>query len=254
MPSQKPDSPAEYLAALDERQRPALEKLRKMIQAAVPKAEECMSYGLPAFRLAGKPLVAYGASAKHCAFYLMSGSIVEAHPDDLKKYDTSKGTIRFTPDEPLPGTLVKKLVKARIAENEQLARSPKSSGGKNDPAVTAFMKALDHPLKKAVEAVRQIILDVSPEVQEGIKWNSPSFRTTEYFATLNLHRGRIRLVLHLGAKVKPTAKTGIEIGDPSGLLEWLAEDRATIVFEDGKDVEAKREALKAILLQWIKRV
>ncbi len=107
----------EYLAALSEDKRAALERLRKIIRATAPKAEECISYGLPAFRLDGRMLVAFGATAKHCAFYPMSSSTVEAHQDDLKDHDTSKGTIRFQPDHPLPAALVRKLVRARIAEN-----------------------------------------------------------------------------------------------------------------------------------------
>jgi uncharacterized protein YdhG (YjbR/CyaY superfamily) len=101
---------------LSDDKRAALEKLRKAIRAAAPKAEEGFSYGLPAFRLDGKPLAGFGASANHCAFYPMSGSIVEAHGDELTGYDRSKGTIRFPPDKPLPAALVRKLVKARIAE------------------------------------------------------------------------------------------------------------------------------------------
>ena len=108
----------EYLAAVSADKRAALDKLRKTIKAAAPKAEECISYGLAAFRLNGKPLVAFGAGANHCAFYPMSGYTVEAHKDELKNYDTSKGTIRFPADKPLPVALVRKLVKARIAENE----------------------------------------------------------------------------------------------------------------------------------------
>ncbi|MCI0642097.1 MAG: DUF1801 domain-containing protein [Gemmataceae bacterium] len=108
----------EYLASVSADQRAALEKLRKTIKAIVPKAEECISYGLAAFRLDGKPLVAFGASTNHCAFFPMSGTTVAAHKDDLKGYDTSKGTIRFPADKPLPAALVRKLVKARIAENE----------------------------------------------------------------------------------------------------------------------------------------
>ncbi len=107
----------EYLAAVSDDQRAALEKLRKTIRAAAPKAEECISYGLAAFRLDGGGLVAFGATATHCAFYPMSSSTVEAHRDELKDYDTSKGTIRFQADKPLPAALVRKLVKARIAEN-----------------------------------------------------------------------------------------------------------------------------------------
>jgi uncharacterized protein YdhG (YjbR/CyaY superfamily) len=114
----KPKTIDEYLAALSADKRAALEKLRKTIKAAAPKAEECISYGLAAFRLDGRPLVAFGAGANHCAFYPMSGSTLLAHKDELKDYDTSKGTIRFQPDQPLPVALVRKLVKARIAENE----------------------------------------------------------------------------------------------------------------------------------------
>ena len=113
----KPRTIDDYLAALSDDKRAALEKLRKTIRAAAPKAEECISYQLPAFRLDGM-LVGFGAAANHCAFYLMSSSTVKAHQDELKGYDTSKGTIRFPPDKPLPAALVRKLVKARMAENE----------------------------------------------------------------------------------------------------------------------------------------
>ena len=119
----KPRTIDEYLAALSAGKRAALEKLRKTIRAAAPKAEECISYQLAAFRQNGM-LVAFGATAHHCAFYLMSASTVEAHKDELKGYDTSKGTIRFQADKPLPVALVRKLVKARIAENA--GRSGKS--------------------------------------------------------------------------------------------------------------------------------
>jgi uncharacterized protein YdhG (YjbR/CyaY superfamily) len=113
----KPTTIDEYLAPFSKDQRAALQKLRKTIKAAAPKAEESISYGLAAFRLNGKPLVAFGATANHCAFYPMSSSTVESHKGELKEYDTSKGTIRFQADKPLPAALVRKPVKARIAEN-----------------------------------------------------------------------------------------------------------------------------------------
>ena len=108
-----------YLAKLPADQRAALERLRAAIKRIVPKAQECISYQLPAFRLDGKVLVGFGAGAHHCAFYPMSGSTVEAHKQLLKNYETSKGTIRFSPDMPLPAALVRTLVKARIAENAE---------------------------------------------------------------------------------------------------------------------------------------
>lgn len=113
----KPSTIDEYLARVNPKQRPVLEKLRQTIRAAAPGAEECISYSLPAFRLNG-PLVGFGASANHCAFYPMSGTIVAAFKKELAGYDTSKGTIRFQPDRPLPAALVRKLVKARLAEKK----------------------------------------------------------------------------------------------------------------------------------------
>ena len=111
----------EYLAALSDDKRAALEKLRRTIRAAAPKAEECISYMLPAFRLNGRFLVAFGAAVNHCAFY-PGGSPVAAHRKELKDYDTSKGTVRFQAANPLPATLVRKMVKARVAENAALQR------------------------------------------------------------------------------------------------------------------------------------
>jgi uncharacterized protein YdhG (YjbR/CyaY superfamily) len=115
-PKSKAKTIDEYLAALSDDQRAALERLRKTIRAAAPSAEECISYGLPAFRLNGV-LVAFGARANHCAFYPMSSSTVAAYKDELKVYETSTGTVRFQPDDPLPAALVRRMVKARIAEN-----------------------------------------------------------------------------------------------------------------------------------------
>jgi uncharacterized protein YdhG (YjbR/CyaY superfamily) len=112
----KPKTIDEYLAALSDDKRAALQKLRKTIAAAAPKAEECISYQVAAFRQNGM-LVGFGATENHCALYLMSSATVEAHQDELKDYDTSKGTIRFQADKPLPVALVRKLVNARIAEN-----------------------------------------------------------------------------------------------------------------------------------------
>jgi uncharacterized protein YdhG (YjbR/CyaY superfamily) len=110
----KPKTHDDYLAAVTEDKRGALQKLRKTIKMAAPKAEECISYQLPAFRLNGKFLVAYGAATNHCAFY--PGSTVKTLKEELRSYDTSKGTIRFSADKPLPSALVRKLVKLRIEE------------------------------------------------------------------------------------------------------------------------------------------
>jgi uncharacterized protein YdhG (YjbR/CyaY superfamily) len=103
----------QYLAALSDDKRAALERVRKTIRQTVPKAEECISYGIPAFRLDGKGLIWFGAGANHCALY----GVHETLPGEFKDYDASgKGTLRFQPAKPLPATLVRKLVKARMAK------------------------------------------------------------------------------------------------------------------------------------------
>ena len=106
----------EYLADLSAENRTALQKLRRSIHAAAPEAEECISYGMPAFRLKGKLIAGFKASANHCAFHPMSGDTVATLEADLAGYEMSRGTIRFSARAGLPATLVRKLVKTRIAE------------------------------------------------------------------------------------------------------------------------------------------
>lgn len=104
----------DYLAKLPETQQVALERLRQTIRKLVPDAEECINYGLAGFRYQGKMLVAIGASRQHCGFYPLSGTIVEEFADQLGNFETSKGVIRFQPEKPIPVTLIRKIVKARM--------------------------------------------------------------------------------------------------------------------------------------------
>lgn len=107
----------QYLITIDDpKKRAALERLRGQIQKAAPKAAECLGYGVPAFCLGGRPLVAYAAFAKHCGFYPLSPDVIAAHAAHLEGFELAKGTIRFKPEAPLTAALVGKLVKARIAE------------------------------------------------------------------------------------------------------------------------------------------
>jgi uncharacterized protein YdhG (YjbR/CyaY superfamily) len=111
----------EYLAGVDADHRDALQKLRETIHTVAPTAEECISYGIPAFRLNGRSLVFFGAWANHCAFYPGSSNTLKKFRNELRNFQTSKGTLRFSPDKPMPVALVKKLLKARIAENNARA-------------------------------------------------------------------------------------------------------------------------------------
>lgn len=110
----------EYLARVPKEARATLEKLRQTIRAAAPQAVEVISYQIPMFKQHGM-LVAFAAFKDHCSFFPGSG-VMDAYQEELKNYKTSKGTIRFTIDKPLPATLVKKLVRARLKHNEAAAK------------------------------------------------------------------------------------------------------------------------------------
>jgi uncharacterized protein YdhG (YjbR/CyaY superfamily) len=96
--------------------RVALERLRKTIRTIVPKAEECISYRIPAFRLDGKLVAGFAATAKGCSYFPFSGSTLRTLADELEGYDLTKGSVHFDPAKPLPVTLVRKLIKTRLAE------------------------------------------------------------------------------------------------------------------------------------------
>lgn len=115
----KPTTVDEYLATVTPDKRVALERLRASIHAVIPTAEECISYGIPAFRLDGKVVAWYAAAAKHCSFF--PGGIVDDFRDELAKYQTSKGTIRFRPDQRIPQSLIRKLIRGQIERRAQLA-------------------------------------------------------------------------------------------------------------------------------------
>jgi hypothetical protein len=120
-------------------------------------------------------------------------------------------------------------------------------------AVEAFFGTLKHPLKSEFLRVRRIILGADGGISEAIKWNVPSFRTSEYFATLHLRDlSKIQIVLHLGAKARGKAATGVP--DPQFLLEWRGKDRALVTFRTGAELRAKESALGELVRQWISRV
>ena len=119
-----------YLLAVPPDSRAVLEKLRRTIKAAAPKAEEAISYQMPVFKYRG-PLVFFAAFKNHCSLFVVSKSLMKSLSEELKPYDTSGVTIHFSAENPLPAALVKKIVKARIKENESRLRK------KNLPGNTA---------------------------------------------------------------------------------------------------------------------
>ena len=119
-------------------------------------------------------------------------------------------------------------------------------------SVEGFLASLEHPFKPEILALRQIILGADPSIAEGIKWNAPSFYTSEHFATMHLRtKDGVQIILHLGAKARNNTTAGLAIADPESLLAWLAKDRASVSFRDLNEIDARRSAFEDIIRQWI---
>jgi uncharacterized protein YdhG (YjbR/CyaY superfamily) len=123
-PSQSGGGIDEYLESVPADARAALERLRRQISAAAPRAQEIISYQIPGFKLDGRLLVSFAAFKNHCSFF-PGAAAIKTFENELGAYQTSKGTVRFLANKPLPATLVRKLVKHRVAENEARAQKTK---------------------------------------------------------------------------------------------------------------------------------
>lgn len=143
-------------------------------------------------------------------------------------------------------------VRGRIYWRSMAGTRTKSTRSSTPQSVDEFLAALEHPRKPEILALRKIILAADPRIGEGIKWNAPSFCTSEYFATFHLRaKDGVQIILHLGAKVRATAVTGVTLADPTALLEWLARDRAAVKFRDVPDIAARADAFTRVIRQWI---
>jgi Domain of unknown function (DU1801) len=130
---------------------------------------------------------------------------------------------------------------------------PAKSSKKELHSVETYISNLQHPLLDDVIALRKLILDVDKSIGESIKWNAPSFYTSEHFATMRFSgKPPLQLILHLGAKKQILPADAI--ADPGGLLTWLGPDRAIVSFPISGSVAAKRKHLTAILKQWVQHV
>ena len=251
----------EYLKALPEEVRMTLEKLYKTIKSVAPHAEELISYGMPAFKHHGM-LVYFAAFKNHCSFFPGSSQIIKLY-DELKPFKTAKGTIQFTVDKPLPVTLVKKIVKARMKENEarlsakQLAKSSakknvktatkSSKPGKptDDEQVSEYMSKLKGEQKKDMEAVRKLIKKSNAKLNERIKWNAPSYSYKQDIVTFGPYKThKLLLVFHHPAVV----------AIKSELLKGDYKDRRLVYFKDAADAEKNKKEFTRIINEIIKQI
>lgn len=263
----KVNNTAAYLASLPEYQRAALEKVRKQILAVAPQAEEHFGYGLPGLKLLEHPFIYFGAAKEHCALY---GALNDGTFDErLKGFKTSKGTIRFTPEKPIPAAVVKAIVKAKLAAHvekwgaKSALKKPKPAPASKPPSrakkpvdgtaeVDAYMKALKHPQKDVIQAVREVILKADTRMRERVKWNAPSFYhvtgkgTAMDLAAFNPRaKGFVQLILLFPMGV---------VEDPAKLMQGDWKDRREARFVDLSDVTKKKTALTRLVKAWIERI
>lgn len=170
-------TPEAYLAELSPEQRATLEKVRDAIRAAAPDAEEGMRYGMPCF-IQGKAIAGYAASAKHCSYHPMSGTVVASMGDALTSYETSKGTIRFPIGKPPSKALIRKLVKTRLAE----VGSPGAPRAKQraqpqaatiDAAILAYNQARDSPYTDVCSLLATEIAKALPDAVNKVWHGHP---------------------------------------------------------------------------------
>jgi hypothetical protein len=133
---------------------------------------------------------------------------------------------------------------------------PKQKEWDNSDAVDEFMAKLDRPLRARMEAVRSVILSADRRITEGIKWNAPSYYCHHWFATFNRSpraKDLVQVIFHRGAKAKP-GENSRYVEDPSGILEWITNDRCVAKFDDMRDIETKKDALRGVVARWVSRL
>jgi uncharacterized protein YdhG (YjbR/CyaY superfamily) len=115
----KPSTIDDYLKGVPEDRRQALEQLRANIRSVVPNAEECISYRMPAFRVGGEVVAGFLATAKGCSYFPFSGSTLKTLARDISRYHSTKSSLHFSADQPLPIALLRRLLRTRIAETKE---------------------------------------------------------------------------------------------------------------------------------------
>ena len=211
-----------YLSALPRDKRDTLETLRRNIRAIAPDAEECIYYNIPAFRLAGTPLVAFGAAKDHCSLYPLSSATIEAHADLLRGYDLSRGTIRFPVDRPLPLSVLRKIVKARMAN---IAGSPvkkraakpaatrkQNSARKPQARKSQFLLIVSHD--DAFRPTQKLLRDIAAWIEamdaRGVRVYGNPLRPPSDAATVRVRNGKARVTKGPFAK-SPEAMCAYEL-------------------------------------------
>lgn len=247
----------EYIANFPEDIQILLEQIRATIIEKLPEAEQCISYGMPAFKTLGKPLVYFAAFKNHIGFYATPTGH-KAFANELSTYKQGKGSVQFPLNQPIPFNLIAQIVEFK--HNENLSKTTKNKNPKlpNQEQVTNYLNKLDHPLKNVVEELRKIVLATDTEIGEQIKWNSLSFYytgTMQAFDPKEYKRDIVVFNLHKKDVVLLVFPTGAKLSNNTGFLEGqFTDSRKTTSFCTLTEVKSKEKDLQTSLKEWLTKV
>lgn len=243
----------EYVKRFPPKVQATLQKLRRTIKAAAPKAEEVISYGIAGYKYHGM-LIYFAAWEKHIGMYPAPWG-AENLKKEMSAYDGSKGTIKFPLTEALPLPLITKIVKYRAKENEIKAAAKKSSNTVSKPPklkkstdeeqVTSWLSKIDTLVRKEIEAVREIIKNSTSKLSERIKWNAPSYYYKEDIVTFGPYKkDKLLLVFHHPAIVKIK----------SSLLQGDYKNRRLVYLKNRAEAEKNKKELGRIITEIVKSI
>jgi uncharacterized protein YdhG (YjbR/CyaY superfamily) len=246
----KPATVDEYIRSFPKEVQKLLQQVRIAIQKAAPAAEEVISYGMPGYKLNGM-LVFFAGYKNHIGFYATPTGH-KAFTKELSKYKQGKGSVQFPINEPMPLTLITRIVKFRVADNQKKLLEKKNSKSVsvklNKPKqsekklVSQWMNQLDPKTKSLINAVRTMIKSSAPELTERIKWNAPSYYYREDIVTFGPHKtGKVFLVFH-----HPSVVT-----IQSALLQGTYKDRRLLYCNTKAELTKNKAEIASILRQII---
>ncbi len=242
----------EYIGAFPKEVQPLLNQVRQTIKKAAPNAEELISYAMPAYKLNGV-LVYFAGYKNHIGFYATPTGH-EAFKKELSKYKEGKGSVQFPIDQQLPLSLITRIVKFRVKENEvkgtkkkQEAKLIKTKVAKlsDEEQVTEWIKQRSAAVQEKINIIRKIIMASSSKIKERIKWNAPSYYYKEDIVTFGPYKpNKLLLVFH-----HPQV-----VNIPSKLLEGTYKDRRLVYFKTKTDAEANKKELSRIIKKIIETI
>lgn len=245
-----------YIKQFPDKVQEILHNIRKLILDVAPDSDEHISYGMPAYKTNGKPLVYFAAFKKHIGFYATPSGHKEFQKE-LSKYKQGKGSVQFSLDQPIPYNLIERIVEFRLIENNEktkLSNVKRVTQITNlNSEVSTFLDEQNHPFRLEIEQLRNCILSANPALTENIKWNGPNYcfdNKDRITMRIQPPKKQAQLIFHRGAKKQTQPKDKLILNE-SKMLLWKENDRAIVTFNSLQDIESGKTELTKIINEWL---